>query len=162
MECAAAEFVEGKNRETTLATTNRCAHCAEPLAMGADFCEGCGAVIAYKEPASTAETVKQFVVIHEPGGIVRKVFLKFDEMRIGRAKGCQIILDHPRVSRHHATMMRTGNGVTIQDQRSANGTFVNDRPIHDRKHKLVPGDTCRLGRLPDDCVTMVYHELDEN
>jgi len=44
---------------------------------------------------------------------------------IGRLPDCEIRIDSPVVSRHHATIVREAGRVWIEDLRSTNGTFVN-------------------------------------
>ncbi len=44
---------------------------------------------------------------------------------IGRAKECQLILEHPTVSRQHARVSHSNDAWQLNDQRSLNGTKVN-------------------------------------
>lgn len=46
---------------------------------------------------------------------------------VGREVDCDIVLDAPQISRHHAELQYTGAGWRVVDLGSANGTFVNDR-----------------------------------
>ncbi len=49
---------------------------------------------------------------------------------IGRDKGSvQYHLDHPHVSRHHASLAVDGDQIVLADLGSANGTFVNGQPL---------------------------------
>ncbi len=57
---------------------------------------------------------------------------------IGRNEKCDVVLKHPQVSAFHARIARGGDGVYIEDLRSSNGTYVNDRLI--QKSLLVPGE----------------------
>jgi len=64
---------------------------------------------------------------------------------IGRERGkVRILLDHPHVSRFHASLAVDGGRVTIADNHSANGTFVNGERIA-RAVELVPGDHIDIG-----------------
>jgi two-component system, NtrC family, response regulator GlrR len=45
-------------------------------------------------------------------------------MTIGAAPGCDVVLDHPAVSRHHCELEVTRNGLRVSDLGSKNGTFV--------------------------------------
>jgi pSer/pThr/pTyr-binding forkhead associated (FHA) protein len=49
---------------------------------------------------------------------------------LGREPGCDEVLDDPRVSRRHARLTQSPEGLTIEDLDSANGTFVNGARIH--------------------------------
>jgi pSer/pThr/pTyr-binding forkhead associated (FHA) protein len=63
---------------------------------------------------------------------------------IGRAPGCDLLLDDPLVSRNHARVLASEIGTGIEDLGSANGLYVNGRrrmgisPLH-------PGDVVQLG-----------------
>lgn len=48
---------------------------------------------------------------------------------VGRGRSSDIILDDPRVSRHHAQIRRRRGLFVIFDLDSANGTFVNGHPV---------------------------------
>ncbi len=64
---------------------------------------------------------------------------------IGRgAESVQFLLDHPHVSRRHASVTVEGRRVVIADLDSSNGTFVNGRQIT-KATTLVPGDRIDIG-----------------
>src|SRR5512143_1949117 len=48
---------------------------------------------------------------------------------IGRADDCDIVLPDTSASRRHARIERTAAGFILQDQKSANGTWVGDRRV---------------------------------
>ena len=48
---------------------------------------------------------------------------------IGRDKLCDVQLDCPSVSRHHALVVNSSDGVTIVDLGSTNGTLVDGEPV---------------------------------
>jgi FHA domain/von Willebrand factor type A domain len=50
---------------------------------------------------------------------------------VGRAPGNDLIVDHPTVSRQHATIKLEGEEFRLYDLGSANGTFVNDQRLRD-------------------------------
>lgn len=63
---------------------------------------------------------------------------------VGRIAQCDLPLDDPSVSRRHCTIRCGENGVlTVTDHGSANGTFVNERPITEAS--VCAGDVLRLG-----------------
>nr|MBA3303509.1 ATP-binding cassette domain-containing protein [Acidimicrobiia bacterium] len=60
---------------------------------------------------------------------------------------------HPTISRRHATLARTGEGITVEDHDSRFGTFVNGSRV--RRTSLRPGDRVQFGsaiayRVQDD------------
>jgi putative nucleotidyltransferase with HDIG domain len=62
----------------------------------------------------------------------------------GRTSQCDVQLDDPSVSRRHCSLTLLPNGLLqVTDLESANGTFVNERPITDATAR--PGDLIRLG-----------------
>ena len=62
---------------------------------------------------------------------------------IGRIAPATILVDNRMASRAHATITVTGDEVVIEDQRSVNGTFVNDQQITGRT-ALCTGDRIRI------------------
>ena len=64
---------------------------------------------------------------------------------LGRATRADFIVDVPLVSRFHCQLSVSPDGqLEVEDLRSTNGTFVNDRRIE--RAVLVAGDRLRLGR----------------
>ena len=91
-----------------------------------------------------------YLRIEDTGAVVE---LLVDVTTIGRAKGVDIRLEDPSVSRLHAELIRRGDFVYVSDLGlSANGTRVNGRPVGRRV--LAEGDVvtfgmarCRVGGL---------------
>ncbi len=69
-------------------------------------------------------------------------------LTIGRHPGCDIVLDHPIVSRQHARLVWSEQEKThyLEDLGSTNGTFVNNQSVSGRV-KLNSGDIIRVGPL---------------
>lgn len=67
-----------------------------------------------------------------------------DEMKVGRAVDCEIVVDNLGVSRHHCTIVRDGDGWAVVDGGSNNGTFVNGAKID--RHILKLNDRVVLGK----------------
>src|SRR5215218_8687726 len=62
----------------------------------------------------------------------------------GRTAQCDVQLDDPSVSRRHCSISRGEHGrLQVCDLESANGTFVNERPV--KEGTARPGDLVRLG-----------------
>jgi pSer/pThr/pTyr-binding forkhead associated (FHA) protein len=72
--------------------------------------------------------------------------------RVGRGLTAELRLDDSSVSRRHAILVARPSGARILDDRSSNGTFVNDRRI--QQVDLQGGDVIALGR-----VVLRYLEL---
>jgi predicted component of type VI protein secretion system len=66
------------------------------------------------------------------------------QFAVGRNASCQLSLDDPLVSRRHALLTVTGDGVTIEDLSSRNGVIVNGQKISGRV-PLHAGDRILIG-----------------
>ncbi len=66
------------------------------------------------------------------------------EFVVGRSAGCQLSLDDPLVSRRHAQLVVSADGVTVEDLQSRNGVIVNGERIAERT-RLSPGDKIVIG-----------------
>ena len=85
-----------------------------------------------------------------------KLILKFDArelqetpvgthpVSIGRLPDNNIVIDNPAVSGRHARVFREGNHYVVEDLKSTNGTFVNEKPI--ARHTLLEGDVVLVGK----------------
>jgi hypothetical protein len=62
---------------------------------------------------------------------------------IGRSSDCDVRLEDPNVSRHHAEIRRIGAAYTLVDLESTNGTEVNGQRI--RETSLMSGDVIGVG-----------------
>jgi putative nucleotidyltransferase with HDIG domain len=62
---------------------------------------------------------------------------------VGRIAQCEIHVDDHAVSRRHCTLVVRGSDVIVTDLKSANGTFVNERPV--KSIAARPGDLIRVG-----------------
>ncbi len=62
----------------------------------------------------------------------------------GRTPQCDLQLDDPAVSRRHCTITYSDKGVRVRDLQSANGTFLNGRPV--REATAQAGDEIRIGK----------------
>jgi len=72
--------------------------------------------------------------------------LNRDELRIGRARDCDIVVDNLGVSRHHCSIVRgDGHEWRLVDQGSNNGTFLNGEKVHESH--LANGDRIVLGKF---------------
>lgn len=68
-----------------------------------------------------------------------------DDFDIGRDEQLEIPVLDPTVSRRHARLRQTDQGVLIIDLRSMNGTFVNGEKV--KRHEAVKGDRLRFGEV---------------
>ena len=62
---------------------------------------------------------------------------------IGRSPDVEVVINDSNVSRQHAEVWRTSEGVAIRDLQSTNGTFVNGHRIS--AVSLSPRDDVTIG-----------------
>ena len=78
---------------------------------------------------------------------------------LGRSSKADMYVNDVGISRKHAQLITYGEEIFIEDLRSANGTFVNGAPVHQRQ-RLQDGDKITLGSTT--ILKFTYHdELDE-
>lgn len=65
---------------------------------------------------------------------------------IGRARDCQLRPASPMISKMHCGFVAEGKGIFLNDFKSTNGTFLNDKPV-EGKTEVHDGDILRLGSL---------------
>jgi DNA-binding winged helix-turn-helix (wHTH) protein len=70
---------------------------------------------------------------------------------VGRDSGCAICIDSPTLSRRHACVVIGGDGATLEDLDSKNGTYLNTLRVT-RPVDLNDGDRIQVGS-----VEMTYH-----
>src|SRR5258708_30896014 len=66
-----------------------------------------------------------------------------DRTLVGREATCEVVVEDKSVSRKHAVIEHRGEGWTVVDQGSANGTFVNGQKVAEAE--LHDGHELRLG-----------------
>ncbi|MBX3696457.1 MAG: FHA domain-containing protein [Dokdonella sp.] len=84
----------------------------------------------------------KFMLRGVSGATFGRNFALVGTMTIGRQSDCGIPIQAEEISRHHARLQVTAEGVMVEDLGSANGTWINDKRVH--TGMLVPGDELRL------------------
>ncbi len=79
------------------------------------------------------DTVNESPVLVSQTGELRgdRWVLDQDEIIIGRSPECDMVIPDRKVSREHARLRKTPDGVVVEDLGSKNGTHVNGSPIND-------------------------------
>jgi pSer/pThr/pTyr-binding forkhead associated (FHA) protein len=91
------------------------------------------------------------LIVDQDDGPNQEFLLNKPIVTLGRSTTNDIILPEGRVSRNHAQLQHTPNGMVLTDLNSANGVWVNGRRISETN--IQPGDTinisgCVLHYLP--------------
>jgi two-component system response regulator AtoC len=74
---------------------------------------------------SRAELSRPHVLAMWDGGSASRVVADGESLTIGRASDCDVVIDHPSVSRRHALLV-VGSPARVEDLGSANGTRIGD------------------------------------
>ncbi|WP_020677256.1 FHA domain-containing protein [Geopsychrobacter electrodiphilus] len=67
-----------------------------------------------------------------------------DDLSIGRSASNDIRIDNLAVSSQHAKIRKVMNTYLIEDLKSTNGTFVNEKQID--RYELIDGDRVTIGK----------------
>ncbi|NEP84774.1 MAG: FHA domain-containing protein [Okeania sp. SIO3B3] len=115
-----------------------------------------------------AESDDEFLTIHENpirGYLTLIIGLRLGhsiplrgESKMGRDRKNVVVVSDPKVSRHHATLLPHDKTFLLQDQGSANGTFVNGAQIG-QPTRLQPDDKISIG---DTTFLFTLNEPDAN
>ncbi len=105
--------------------------------------------IHHQGPSTPAPADAQLIVDGK-----RSVQLRGEVFNIGRHPDNDLVLDDPRVSRHHVQIRLRHGRFTVYDRHSRAGTIINGQKINE--HILTPGDVMRLGS-----ISILYLEDDE-
>jgi type II secretory pathway predicted ATPase ExeA len=87
------------------------------------------------------------------GSVLTESLLAPGRFVIGRTTDNDLQIDSKFVSRHHAQIVTTRDGSSIEDLNSTNGIFVRGRRI--RRSKLVEGDVVKIG-----VHELIYQRID--
>ena len=87
-------------------------------------------------------TLPKFMLRGVSGATFGKTFALTGTMVIGRQADSDIPVPAEEISRHHARLQVTADGVLVEDMNSANGTFINDKRV--QNGLLKPGEELRL------------------
>lgn len=132
-----------------------CPRCHTQNNLQDRFCEECGAPLPEADSSADgehdaiegAEEARQRAcVLRWAGADGNQVYRVETRAVIGRFDNCDVALHDPSVSREHAVVIRSGNGYTIEDLGSTNGTIVNGQrgtgPV-----PLREGDVIAIGAI---------------
>ena len=76
-------------------------------------------------------------------GAAKTIAIRKERTIVGRLPECDVVVDDPGASRHHAEIRRVGPAFVLSDLGSTNGTLVNDHPVGEQA--LADGDRITIG-----------------
>ncbi|MGI9202132.1 MAG: FHA domain-containing protein [Woeseiaceae bacterium] len=80
------------------------------------------------------------------GLVLREITMdESSRVLVGRSEHNDVSLNSKFVSRHHALLVRNGNSSFVMDLNSANGVFVNSKPV--TNHRLAHDDVISIGKF---------------
>ncbi len=117
----------------------------EPLAGGVRLNGKPLKTLSVLHPGDQVQVGQTILTMMSRGGAVatRVAEPAGTRLRIGRSAECELVLDSPLVSRVHAELFQTPEGMVLRDLGSANGTFVEGRPITETR--LEPRQMVYIG-----------------
>ncbi len=92
------------------------------------------------------------LVVEPPSGTCRQVPVDRNPFVVGRHTRCDLVLADSRISRQHARISDTGDGYTVKDLRSHNGTFLNGKRVS--ASPLAVGDRIGFGSADSYLITV--------
>jgi diguanylate cyclase (GGDEF)-like protein len=103
------------------------------------------AIVSLKElKAPRKQTKDRHLLVRVRGAELGRVTrLSPERMRVGRSPDSELWLADDGVSRRHASLVREGDHFLVEDEGSANGTFVGGVKIS--RHELRDGDVIQFG-----------------
>ncbi len=97
-----------------------------------------GSALGYEQP------VPGVYQVYCQSGVIRgERFEVSSQLTVGREAHCDVILDDPKVSRHHGTFLVRNGELHFRDNGSTNGTLVNGQRITEAEVRL--GDIIKIG-----------------
>jgi transcriptional regulator with PAS, ATPase and Fis domain len=93
--------------------------------------------------ASLTPEGSAWLIVDAGGGAGRPVVIGSDPMVLGSGEGCAVRIDDPHVSRRHAEICRTADGIVLRDLGSRNGTMVGRIAV--KEAVLTSGVEIKLG-----------------
>jgi pSer/pThr/pTyr-binding forkhead associated (FHA) protein len=89
--------------------------------------------------------IPKFVLRGVSGAAFGKTFPVPAQLVIGRAQECDISIPSEEISRRHAQVKPTPDGLLVEDLGSSNGTYINGQRV--QSAVLKPGDELRLDAI---------------
>jgi serine/threonine protein kinase len=93
-----------------------------------------------KDAATVPSSSPSVRLVALPTG--KEIRIRREKSVLGRSSDCDIVVRAADVSKHHCQILVEADRVVVEDLGSANGTYVNDRPV--QQARLRDGDCLRV------------------
>jgi len=94
--------------------------------------------------ATVASSATGALVVVAPDATAGEVHRLVDEVVVGRAPGCTVVLEDGFASQRHARFLVRDGVAYVEDLRSTNGTLLDGRPVQGAV-PLAPGSRVQIG-----------------
>jgi type II secretory pathway predicted ATPase ExeA len=145
LTCLCIEMADDQGISPISTTVVRLAH--DRIRKASEEQPGKGPVTGQQAGSSQSATGRLVARINDE--TVKEYQIGHGHVLIGRGDQCDIVVERPIVSRHHALVIYSPSGISLLDLGSKNGTFVDGRRVN--QHLLKNGDLIGVG----DC-TITY------
>ena len=122
--------------------SKRPAKSAAPLSVAV----GAAAPVAASTATRVADGTPTVLIAREPAHIAGLRYTLQTGMTLGRGTEASVILDDSYLSQQHVAFERRGDGWTVIDLGSTNGTYLNSERV-DRSAPLRVGDQVQIGSI---------------
>lgn len=121
--------------------------------VGVERAAASAAPAAVKPAASVSDSgatrlrmaLPKYVLRGVSGAAFGKTFPVYQQMVIGRQQDCEISIPSEEISRRHASVKPTPDGLMVEDMGSSNGTYINGKRV--QSGLLQPGEELRLDAI---------------
>jgi len=94
------------------------------------------------------------IVVVEGPGLGKELILREERVHvIGRARGCDLVLDDLEVTREHVEVRRRHGRVQVLDRRSTRGTWIGRRRLEPGRQAIWP--TARMLRIGSSVLALI-------
>ena len=98
-----------------------------------------------RPPSRRAKKAPKKAAVVEGGNLKGKSFDLGNELVVGRAEKCHVVLDDTYVSQMHARIFAKDDSYMLEDLGSTNGTYLNRQKVTSPT-ELQRGDRVKIGR----------------
>ncbi|MGH2706780.1 MAG: FHA domain-containing protein [Actinomycetota bacterium] len=104
-----------------------------------------GSTQAMAPPAARSAKPPDHVALLAPDGGKPQIFSLDEELILGRAGKCHVVLSDAYASQVHARIFRRNGGYFVEDMGSTNGTYLNRKRVTSPT-AVSRGDRIRIGK----------------